>query len=835
MQPIFTSLRSLSLLFVFFLASSAYAQTGTELKADKLFMSKAYAEAIPKYESVLKTDSSRHKAAIKLADCYRLTNNTTQCLKWYGKVVNYSESEPIHKYYYAQALMEAGNYSEARKWMSQYDADVRGKNRTAGIDKRNTFYKDSSCYAIKKLPTSVNSDKNDFSPAIYKDGLVFTSARDRASLIARRHAWTDRNFYYMYQTTAKQDGSYTNPSLFSKSVKTKYNDGPVSFTPDGKTMYFTRNNINGRKAEKSSDGIIKLKIFVATQTGDGKFDNEKELAFNNKEYNCAHPAISADGNTLYFASDMSGGQGGMDIWKTTKIGDGAWSTPENLGSTINTPGNEVFPFVSTSGMLYYSSDGMSGLGGLDVYEARNKNGNWKVDNYGAPINSSGDDFGLVMSADEKMGYFSSNRGSLDMDDDIYSFNIVKAKKMPFTITLADNKTGEKLNGTLTLKDKLTGETFNLTASNGEAETDLIPGHDYTIEGIANKYKNNTITAKADPENPKAEVRLDRAMTLLLDVLVLNNPKDRQPVANAEVSMLNALGQTIKATTDANGKIKTTELQGDNTYALTANANNKISDKNIVSTQGQTESKTYDQVLFMDNNGAICLQGTILDKSANNGPTEGATVEIQDVATGAKIYETVTAANGQYKTCNVEAGKTYRVLVKKPGYFVKSEDVAIPAGTKKDVTKDVIIDKIIVGKAIKIDNIYFDLGKWAIRPDAAKELDKIVKLMQENPDLVIELSSHTDCRSSYESNMTLSDKRAKSSAEYIISKGIDAKRITGKGYGETILVNKCECEGAVKVPCTEKEHQANRRTEFKVIGFIKDGVIYNPDGSTSHPK
>ncbi|MGL5889967.1 MAG: OmpA family protein, partial [Bacteroidia bacterium] len=306
--------------------------------------------------------------------------------------------------------------------------------------------------------------------------------------------------------------------------------------------------------------------------------------------------------------------------------------------------------------------------------------------------------------------------------------------------------------------------------------------------------------------------------------------------DATVVVIGNDGKAVEVKTGADGRtVKATELQGENVYGITASSQNKVSDKNNLSTKGQTESKMYEQTLFIDNNGALCVYGVITDKSTGNSPAEGATVIVTDVATGAKLYETVTTAAGTYKTCNVEAGTTYRISVMKPGYFSKSEDVAIAATQKKDVEKNMEIDRIIVGKAIKIDNIYFDLSKWNIRPDAAKELDKIVKLMQENPDLVIELSSHTDCRSGAAFNMDLSDKRAKSSAQYIIDHGIDAKRITGKGYGETQLVNKCECEGTVRVACSEKEHQENRRTEFKVIGFIKNGVIYNPDGQPVQPK
>jgi outer membrane protein OmpA-like peptidoglycan-associated protein len=821
---------------VIFIAGSitASAQSGTLIKANKLYQSKAYADAIPKYESVIERDSSQHEAIIRLADCYRLTNNSAQALKWYGKVVNLPSAQPIHKYYYGQMLMENGNYSEAQKYMSMYTADTRGENQLKAIATQATLLQYADCYNVQKLPTTVNSEKNDFSPVVYKNGLVFTSARDRGSWIARRHSWTDRNFYYLYFSEKKTDG-YGTPSKFARKVKTKFNDGPVCFTADGKTMYFTRNQLNGRKVQRSKDGLVKLKICTATLSNDGNtYTNVAELPFNNSEYNCAHPAISADGQTLYFASDMSGGMGGMDIWMV-KMEGGKWGTPVNLGAGINTAGNEVFPCMAANGMLYFSSDGLGGLGGLDLFEAKGSGSRWSVENMGAPLNSSGDDFGIAFT-DAKHGYFSSNRGSLNLNDDIYSFEQIKDKSVPFNLSLADNKTGELLDGKFSLRDNESGEVITVDAVKGKATASLMPGRSYQIDGSADSYNPNSLTVKANPEQPDMQVRLDKVMELLLNVLVLNNPKDRQPVANATVTVIGNDGKAMEVKTGPDGRtVTTTELQGENVYGITANSNNKISDKNSLSTKGQTESKTYEQTLFIDNNGALCLYGVITDKSTGNSPAEGVTVMITDAATGAKLYETVTSSAGTYKTCNVEVGKTYRISVMKPGYFAKSEDVAIASTQKKDVEKNMEIDRIIVGKAIKIDNIYFDLSKWNIRPDAAKELDKIVKLMQENPDLVIELSSHTDCRSSAEFNMDLSDKRAKSSAQYIIDHGIDPKRITGKGYGETLLVNKCECEGARKVPCSEKEHQENRRTEFKVIGFIKDGVIYNPDGQPAQPK
>ena len=225
-------------------------------------------------------------------------------------------------------------------------------------------------------------------------------------------------------------------------------------------------------------------------------------------------------------------------------------------------------------------------------------------------------------------------------------------------------------------------------------------------------------------------------------------------------------------------------------------------------------------VFLKKKVENCISGIVLDKSNNNMPAEDATVILKD-ETGNKVFESITGKDGKYSKCDLPVGRQYSLTTsKKGGYFTKTESIKVPSVDVKTTE----IEKIVVGKAIKIDNIYFDLGKSNIRPDAANELDKTVQVLNDNPDIIVELSSHTDCRGSAASNHTLSEARAKSSVAYIISKGIDKKRITGKGYGESQLTNNCKCEGAVKSTCTEEEHQQNRRTEFKVTGFAKGTEI-----------
>ncbi len=212
-----------------------------------------------------------------------------------------------------------------------------------------------------------------------------------------------------------------------------------------------------------------------------------------------------------------------------------------------------------------------------------------------------------------------------------------------------------------------------------------------------------------------------------------------------------------------------------------------------------------------------IKGKVIDKETNS-PLAGVKVAIYDEF-GNNYLNIVTDSTGDYKVINLPVEKALFIgSEKRPDYFSNTEKFVIKPDS--DIVKNIYTQKIVIGKSIKVENIYFDVAKWNIKSDAAIELDKLVQLMKDNPDIIIELSSHTDCRGKASANLALSDKRAKSSASYIISKGIAKTRIKGKGYGENKLLNSCACEGKVNSTCSEDEHAQNRRTEIKVTGFLK---------------
>lgn len=712
-----------------------FAQTKALLKANKYYGLQAYAEAIPFYEKAIRNDSNNKFILSNLGDCYRNTNNTKGQIMCYNRLVRTGKAEPIHKFYLGQALMQSGEYERAKPILEDFTADARGKMMAKGLVDVKRFSKNEDAYKITK--EGFNSDDNDFSAVNYRDNnIVFASSRRKTKWINKEHGWTNNQYLNLFVTRKNPTGAYIPPQLFMKDLQSKFNDGPVCFSKDYTMVYFTRNGSKGKTA-KSKDGTYKLRLLEAKINANG-FEKITEFPYNNAEYNCAHPSISADGNTLYFASDMQGTMGGMDIWMSKKGADGKWGKPENLGDKVNTPGNEIFPFITENNILYFSSNGHEGIGGLDIYETKIKEDKaTRVYNMGTPVNSKYDDFAYNLSTDGKNGYLSSNRDKGGLNDDVYSVSVLREVKRGkgVKIITKDKANGEPLANTAI---EINGEKFT-TNEKGEYETVIEEDTKYVLAASRDKYTNlkDSITTLSSPEDDFTK-----------ELLMAKIPN----------------------------------------FSLLAFV---------------TDAKT-------------------------NKAIEGVKVTIKDLYANKPFDTYTTPTNGEYKK-PLEGKKIgdkliYEVKLEKEGYLSKMVNFTYDLTKEGEVlmnnTISLTLGKVEVGmdlaKMIDIKPIYFDLGKANIRKDAAMELDKVVAVMKQYPTMVIELGSHTDCRSSAASNLKLSDKRAKASAAYIVSKGVEKARIYGKGYGESKLLNGCACEGAVKPKCSEEEHQKNRRTEFIIV-------------------
>ncbi|AWA28615.1 flagellar motor protein MotB [Flavobacterium magnum] len=642
------------LLLVNFGAVNMYSQKTSLKKAEKKYDNYAYVDAIKIYETIAKKGYKDEKMFQRLGNAYYFNSEFEKAEGAYRELFTMNPEQKEEYYYrYAQSLKSVGKYTEAEQMMVKF-------NEKSGNDKRAMLFKDNRNYLeVIKLNSKrfyiedagINSEYSDYGSSMVGNKLVFATTRDTGGVVKRRHKWNNKAFSNLYDSEVQQDFDAVlgKPSKFSKEVNTKFHESTPVFTKDGKTMYFTRNNFNrGRQGENRFD-IILLKIYKATLEGD-KWTNVVELPFDNDEYSCAHPALSADERTLYFASDMPGSFGESDLYKVAINEDGSFGTPVNLGASINTPGKESFPYVTDEDELYFASDGHPGLGGLDIFVAKiRKDGVFRnIQNLGQPLNSRKDDFAYLLDTKTRTGYFTSNREGGKGFDDIYKFTELR---------------------------KLNCEQI--------------------LEGVVTDSETN------------------------------------QPIADAQVVLYDSEMEKITTVnTDSEGKYSFGPVDCDSKYYIRA------------------------------------------DKTD---------------------YET----NETPFLAPKQNGNTYLPLT------LKKRIVKIEPGV--DLAERGVLD---------IPTIYFNLDKWNIRKDAAFELEKVLAVMNQYPTMKIDVRSHTDSRATYKYNMALSEKRAKSTIEWLVRNGIDASRLTGRGYGETQLVNKC----ADGVKCTEAEHQMNRRSQFIVVEF-----------------
>ena len=628
---------------------NSYAQKSKITTADKKYDNYAYIKAVNTYERVAEKGYKSEDMFQKLGNSYYFNGELDKAAKWYGELFTMNPNqESEYCYRYAQSLKAVGQPEKANEMMEIFHQkasdDTRGKLFEKNKNYLDQIKANSGRYKIEDA--GINSKYSDYGSAFYGNKLVFSSARDTGSLGQRKHTWTNQHFTNLYFSDLGEEQTLGKVTKFSKKINSKFNESTPVFTKDGKTMYFTRNNYLDGKKGKDGNKVTLVKIYKASFENDS-WDKITELPFDSDQYSVAHPALSPDEKTLYFASDMPGTLGQSDLFKVKINEDGSFGTPESLGNEINTEGRETFPLVTDENELYFASDGHLGLGGLDVFVSKmNPDGTFgEVQNVGDGINSPKDDFAYLIDTKSRKGFVTSNRDGGQGYDDIYKF--LETRK---------------------------------------------------LQCLQELYGNVT----------------DLATSQIL-------PETKMSLFDNEFKLLNT---------------------------------------------------------------------------------------------------TVTDQAGNY-TFAVECGKTYNVRAAKQDYITKEQKIVIakengrtnlPFALEKDVCKVAVGDDL--GKCFGIKMIYFDLDKYNIRSEAALDLEKILDVLNQNPTMKLDIRSHTDSRASFKYNEVLSENRAKSTINWLMKNGVAPSRLTGKGYGETQLVNQC----ADDVKCTEEEHQMNRRSEFIITAL-----------------
>ena len=414
---------------------------------------------------------------------------------------------------------------------------------------------------------------------IFQGNLVYSSDHD-SLVVCNAHTWTGRTFYEIYSSSVSGDmamAKYGKPTkIKNKQTLTKYHEGPVCFSADGRRMIFTRNNyVPGTGIGKDNEGTTRLKLFIAELNGtQWSADKGTEMSFNSDQYSCAHPTLSPDGSKLYFASDMPGGFGGMDLYVANRSGNG-YSNPVNLGPSINTEGDDMFPFMDQMGSLYFASNGQPGMGGLDIFSADGEGTSWSgITNLGSPINTHKDDFGYVLDNSGEWGYLASNRNERRVgDDDIYSF---KRCVIKMTGIVVDKYTEEPIGGaTVKLEEFGKGLGTVKTGNDGKFSYNVGCNRDYKVCGSKEGYGDavcKSIRSGSDARIPLfVKVPLEKGVVKSPCTLsgIVVDKSTRQPIANANVK-ITSFKDLLTIRTDGAGRFSM-EAEPNVTYNLTASA------------------------------------------------------------------------------------------------------------------------------------------------------------------------------------------------------------------------------------------------------------------------
>lgn len=858
-------------------------------KGDKYAQNAQYVKAISYYKKEAKSKSgNKQEAFLKLADCYKKINDYQSAeINYRNALAINSNVQPDIFYNYGQVLKVNNKYTEAA---DQYNNYIKLKPNDANALKALKFCKEINYYLQKPIEyevkniENINTAKSEFSPFVINNKLAFVAEKESFNFVD--YSVNDYNgepYLNMYVSEVKGTNA-GKAKTFAKKINSDFHDGPASISADGKTLYFTRVNY---KSEK--DFVNTAKIYTATGH-DRSWNNIQGFEHNNDKYSVAHPSINEAGTMLFFCSDMPGGLGGKDIWLSKKTGNG-WEKPVNLGPDINTSGDEMFPTIKNNGILYYSSNGLPGYGGLDVYSAKSIDGKWLlVRNEGLNINSSFDDFGITFLNDS-VGYFSSNRLGGKGKDDIYWYKFTnRFISVAGTVLLTENNNdpakgvnviladaqGKHLDSMKTNKDgafefkNLDGDKKYMAIIdsddpkfNGKAHY-FLSDKNKIISRVTNNVGSDKFVFKNLPIDPNGlpDLFTDDNLTLAGNLLYGESPS--KPIKNTRIKIVNDYGDVVEeTTTNEFGAFAFRNIPTDQNYIISIEetdislpANTKVT----LTNKGGKELKTFytgnEKFNFKilsaeknllkemdadDANMVMDIYGYMYDQ--NKKPIPNAKIRIKEEGSTAEPQLVSSSDKGKFNFRNLKGDKGYLFEADETDPSMKSVTriyiadskgriykVMDKNGSGKFIFKILDADKAAMGEFVVddpwlqvlemknkakeltiIESIYYASGDYKLDAAGIQILNKVIAILNSNQKLMIELSSHTDSKSSDDFNLTLSKKRAQFAVDYMTAKGVNKKRLKAVGYGETKLLNKC----FNYEDCPEEQHKLNRRTEFKI--------------------
>lgn len=801
-----------------FVALPAAAQNGSIKRGDKMYEMMSYPAAIRKYEKGLKK-SSDLRAMERLADAYMKVGMSEHAEKWYAQVVKTKGAAPANMLHYGEALKMNGKYDEARKWFDAYLQSGEMPQLAARMKESCDFalegMKDSLRYTIKAEP--FNTDRSEFGPVIYGPGLIYTA--ERKGGCTRRLNMRNENFFYdmFYTERSLKKQGYTVKAL-KGNVNKKYHDGPGVLSPGMDTLYFTRSNYVQEKKARNAKNLSKLKILTATRDSK-KWKVQDMLPFNSDNYSCGHPTLSPDGKSMIFASDIPGGFGGTDLY-ISRMEGGSWGVPQNLGSAVNTEGEESFPNWHTSGTLFFASTGHAGFGGYDLFYSEPAGNGWsKPVNAGYPLNSPKDDFTMAWIKNQPRGYFASDR---DGDDDIYTFT----RKMQVRGLMVDSRTGAPLeNVAVAVLDANGREARYITGKDGIFTHYGEWGREYYVTGYKEDYiekRQQYSSADLSPmEDLEFVMELERDLIFTIAGKV-TDAATGQPLSGARIRLIANAEKGLQS--EADGKYFSKVME-EREYTVIAMNPGYVPQIYEFSTVGLTDPQDFVFDAKLVKGTYLLVEGKTVLREGEI-PEPGVNVRIVDAENREERSATRSRSDGRFWKVLDPSIEQY-IIGSKEGFFASHADLPLPDSTRGDTTVQVTLYMVRYEVGALVKTIYYDYNKSDIKKIASRDLFEIVYFLQDNPEASVDLSSYTDARGGDKFNQALSQRRSEAAVNYIVSRSISRKRVGAKGYGESNPVNKCK-DG---IECTEEQHSQNRRTEIRVTKLDMSKAIIRTDEKT----
>ncbi|MDC7997067.1 OmpA family protein [Gilvibacter sediminis] len=581
-------------LFIFALTvstASLTAQNRDTKAADKHYDRLEYTEAIEDYERLIARGKADSYVYERLANSYYNINDTEKAASYYKRIMTDGNVDAESVYNYAQSLKANGDFSGSNDVMKKF-AGMKPRDKRAQEFMKNPDYipgllNNTPQFTVENAG-DINSEFSEFGGTMSGNTMYFSSARNTKR---RDYGWNDQPFLDIYAANWT-DGTIGSAELIPGDVNTKFHEGTVAFSADGKRIYFDRNNYFKGKYEKDEEGVNQLNLYTA-ELVNGKWVDVKPLPFNSSEYSTAHPCLSKDGKTLYFVSDMPGGKGMADIYMVSVNADGTYGSPQNV-EAVNTEGKEVFPHIADSGTLFFSSDGHPGLGGLDVFKAEGG----KITNLGVPVNSGGDDFAFMYDEASMSGFVSSDREGGQGSDDIYQVAGIPPCDVNMMITVVDGDTGAPLaDAKVDIYDSSRNRLGSkMTDGNGKVEFMGECDTNYTLTAEKAEYESGTAMASSSENGPyEVRIALNPIEEIIQDDRVVLEPIffdfDKSNIKPQAAFELDKLVQIMKKYPDMVIRVEShTDNRGGNRYNMQLSERRAQSTVQYVISQGIDASR-----------------------------------------------------------------------------------------------------------------------------------------------------------------------------------------------------------------------------------------------------